>query len=64
MIDKTEVVELATDPQPSRGRKFYVDDGTVTIAEEGVHIMNPDGSQQHKTYVEYAGGQIYSMLQI
>ena len=47
-------------PQPSRGRKFYVDDGTVTIAEEGVHIMNPDGSQQHKTYVEYAGGQIYS----
>ncbi len=48
------------DPQPSRGRKFYVDDGTVTIAEEGVHIMNPDGSQQHKTYVEYAGGQIYS----
>ena len=48
------------DPQPSRGRKFYVDDGTVTIAEEGVHILNPDGRQQHKTYVEYAGGHIYS----
>lgn len=46
--------------QPSRGRKFYVDDGTVTIAEEGVHILNPDGSQQHKTYIEYAGDQIYS----
>ncbi len=45
----------------SGGRKFYVDEGTVTIAEEGVHIMNPDGSQQHKTYVEYAGGQIYSL---
>ena len=43
------------------GRKFYVDEGTVTIAEEGVHIMNPDGSQQHKTYIEYAGGQIYSL---
>ena len=45
----------------SGGRKFYVDEGTVTIAEEGVHIMNPDGSQQHKTYVAYAGGQIYSL---
>ena len=45
----------------SGGRKFYVDEGTVTIAEEGVHIMNPDGSQQHKTYIEYAGGQIYSL---
>ena len=47
-------------PQPSRGRKFYVDEGTVTIAEEGVYILNPDGSQQRKTYIEYAGGQIYS----
>lgn len=47
----------------SGGRKFYVDEGTVTIAEEGVHIMNPDGSQQHKTYVEYAGGQIYSLYE-
>lgn len=52
-----------TDPQPSRERKFYVDDGTVTIAEEGVHIMNPDGSQQHKTYVEYAGIQICSLYE-
>jgi len=32
----------------------------VTIAEEGVHILNPDGSEQHKTYIEYAGDQIYS----
>lgn len=47
--------------QPSGGRKFYVDDGEVTIAEEGVHILNPDGSQQHKTYVEYVGGQIYTL---
>ena len=46
--------------QPSGGRKFYVDEGTVTIAEEGVHILNPDGSQEHKTYIEYAGEQIYS----
>ena len=51
------------DPQPPRGRKFYVDDGTVTIAEEGVHIMNPDGSQQHKTYVEYARVQICTMYE-
>ena len=50
-----------TTVHPSVGRKFYVDDGTVTIAEEGVHILNPDGSQQHKTYIEYAGGQIYSL---
>ena len=47
----------------STGRKFYVDEGTVTIAEEGVHIMSPDGSQQHKTYIEYAGGQIYSLYE-
>ena len=47
----------------SGGRMFYVDDGEVTIAEEGVHILNPDGSQQHKTYVEYAGGQIYSLYE-
>ena len=47
----------------SGGRKFYVDEGTVTIAEEGVHILNPDGSQQHKTYIEYAGGQIYSLYE-
>ena len=26
---------------PSTGRKFYVDEGTVTIAEEGVHILRP-----------------------
>ena len=50
-----------TTNQPSGGRKFYVDEGTVTIAEEGIHILNPDGSQQHKTYIEYAGGQIYSL---
>ena len=49
--------------QPSRGRKFYVDEGEVIIAEEGVHILNPDGSQQHKTYIEYAGGQIYSQYE-
>ena len=47
----------------SGGRKFYVDEGTVTIAEEGVHIMNPDGSQQYKTYKEYAGIQIYSLYE-
>lgn len=52
-----------TDPQPSRGRKFYVDDGTVTIAEEGVHILNPDGSQQQKTYIEYARVQICTMYE-
>ena len=50
-----------TTAQLSRERKFYVDDGTVTIAEEGVHILNPDGSQQHKTYIDYAGGKIYSL---
>ena len=48
---------------PSTGRKFYVDEGTVTIAEEGVYILNPDGSQQHKTYIEYAGDQIYSLYE-
>ena len=48
---------------PSAGRKFYVDEGTVTIAEEGVYILNPDGSQEHKTYIEYAGGQIYSLYE-
>lgn len=48
---------------PSTGRKFYVDKGTVTIAEEGVYILNPDGSQQHKTYIEYAGDQIYSLYE-
>ncbi len=47
--------------QPSRGQKFYVDEGTVTIAEDGVLIMNPDGSQQHKTYVEYVGGKVYTL---
>ncbi len=47
----------------SGGRKFYVDEGEVTIAEEGVHIMNPDGSQQHKTYIEYAGIQICSLYE-
>lgn len=48
----------------SEGRKFYVDDDTVvTIAEEGVYILNPDGSQQHKTYVEYASGHIYSLYE-
>ena len=49
--------------QPSGGRKFYVDEGVVTIAEEGVHILNPDGSQQHKTYIEYAGEKIYSLYE-
>ena len=48
---------------PSTGRRFYVDEGTVTIAEEGVYILNPDGSQQHKTYIEYAGDQIYSLYE-
>ena len=48
---------------PSTGRKFYVDEGTVTIAEEDVHILSPDGSQQHKTYIEYAGDQIYSLYE-
>ena len=52
-----------TTGQTSRGRKFYVDEGTVTIAEEGVHILNPDGSQQRKTYIEYAGGQIHSLYE-
>lgn len=53
--------KTSTTVQTPTGRKFYVDEGTITIAEEGVHIMNPDGSQQHKTYIEYAGGQIYSL---
>ena len=35
----------------------------MTIAEEGVYILNPDGSQQHKTYIEYAGDQIYSLYE-
>ena len=48
---------------PSTGRKFYVDEGTVTIAEEGVYILNPDGSEQRKTYIEYTGGQIYSLYE-
>ena len=68
-----EVIETDTDSKgkrgsgngptvhPSRSRKYYVDEGTVTIAEDGVHIMNPDGSQQHKTYVEYVGGKIYTL---
>ena len=47
----------------STGRRFYVDEGTVTIAEEGVYIVNPDGSEQRKTYIEYAGGQIYSLYE-
>ena len=47
----------------SGGQKFYVDEGTVTIAEEGVYILNPDGSEQHKTYIEYAGDQIYSLYE-
>ena len=50
-----------TDVQPSKRQKFYVDEGTVTIAEDGVRIMNPDGSQQHKTYVEYVGGKVYTL---
>lgn len=48
---------------PSTGRKFYVDEGTVTIAEEGVYILNPDGSEQHKTYIKYAGDQICSLYE-
>ena len=34
-----------------------------TIAEEGVYIVNPDGSERRKTYIEYAGGQIYSLYE-
>ncbi len=49
--------------QPSKGRKLYVDEGEVTIAEEGVFILNPDGSQQHKTYVEYVRGHILSLYE-
>lgn len=70
LSEDEEIIETAGKPsktertvttvQPSGGRKFYVDEGTVTIAEEGVHILNPDGSEQHKTYIEYAGDQIYS----
>lgn len=41
-------------------RKFYVDEGTVTIAEEGVSILTHNGNLQHKAYTEYAGEQIYS----
>ena len=60
---KSKGKSTGTTIYPLTGRKFYVDEGTVTIAEEGVHIMSPDGSQQHKTYVEYAGGQIYSLYE-
>ena len=52
-----------TTVEPSGTRKFYVDEGTVTIAEEGVLILNPDGSQQHKTYIEYVGGKIYTLYE-
>ena len=70
-----EVIETDTDSKgkrgsrngptvhPSRSRKYYVDEGTVTIAEDGVHIMHPDGSQQHKTYVEYVGGKINTLYE-
>ena len=71
-----EIIETETDDKKSKGgrtgttvepsgvRKFYVDGGpAVTIAEEGVHILNPDGSQQHKTYVEYVSGQVYSLYE-
>ena len=56
----TTSASTSTATQSLGGRKFYVDEGTVTIAEEGVYILNSDGTQQHKTYVEYVGGQIYS----
>jgi type I restriction enzyme R subunit len=50
--------------QPPKGRKIYVDEGpTVTIAEEGVFILNPDGTQQQKTYIEYVSGQILSLYE-
>ena len=52
-----------TSVQPSKGQKFYVDEGTVTVAEDGVYILNPDGSQQHKTYVEYVSGKIYTLYE-
>lgn len=52
-----------TTVQPSGTRKFYVDEGTVTIAEDGVFILNPDGSQQHKTYIEYVSGKIYTLYE-
>ena len=70
-----EIIETDTDSKdkrggengptvhPSRLRKYYVDEGTVTIAEDGVHIMNPDGSQQQKTYVEYVSGKIYALYE-
>ena len=70
-----EIIETETDDKKSRGkgngttghpprsRKFYVDEGTVTIAEDGVFILNPDGSQQHKTYVEYVSGKIYTLYE-
>lgn len=52
-----------TSVQPSKGQKFYVDEGTVTIAEDGVIILNPDGSQQHKTYIEYVSDKIYTLYE-
>lgn len=70
-----ELIETDTDSQQSKGggkrtsvrssgvRKFYVDEGTVTIAEDGVIILNPDGSQQHKTYIEYVSGKIYTFYE-
>ena len=70
-----EVIETDTDSQQSKGggkrtsvqpsgvRKFYVDEGDITIAEDGVYILNPDGSQQHKTYVEYVSGKIYTLYE-
>ena len=35
----------------------------MTIVAEGVYILNPDGNQQHKTYIEYAAEQIHSLYQ-
>lgn len=70
-----ELIETDTDSQQSKGRgkrtsvqssgvrKFYVDEGTVTIAEDGVIILNPDGNQQHKTYIEYVSGKIYALYE-
>ena len=67
-----EVIEEATGKQGSNvntaaartgERKFYVDEGTVTIAEEGVSILTHDGNLQHKVYTEYAGEQIYTRYQ-
>lgn len=44
-------------------RKFYVDEGTVTIEEDAVVILTSDGKQQRKPYKEYAGEQIYTRYQ-